>query len=247
MREEKVVMGMPARVELVGSSDREDVEKIFHLWNEIEERFSTYKDSSEISRINRNELPEAEYSPEMREIFSLAKETNTKTKGYFDITRPDGRIDPSGLVKGWAIQKAAELAQKLGFDSYYLEIGGDIQTCGHDADGHEWTIGIRNPFNREEIVKILYPHDAGVATSGSAARGQHIYNPHDPSSALADIASITVIGPDIYEADRFATAAFAMGYDGISFINSLKGFEAYAIDYNGVATMTDHIDGYLTP
>lgn len=237
---------MPARVELVGSNNKEAIDNIFNLWAEIDQRFSTYKDSSEISRINRKELPEADYSTEMREIFSLAKETNEKTNGYFNITRPDGLIDPSGLVKGWAIQKGAELARKFGFDSYYLEIGGDIQAKGCDEQSDEWSIGIRNPFNRDEIVKVLYPHGAGIATSGSAIRGAHIYNPHDPASSLADMASITVMGPNIYEADRFATAAFAMGKNGIFFIDSLEGFEAYAIDRNGLATMTAGIDIYLT-
>lgn len=245
MRVERLTMGMPARVELVGATDSEAVDKIFDLWREIDERFSTYKNESEISRINKKELSESEYSAQMREIFSLAQETNVKTRGYFNITQPDGRIDPSGIVKGWAIQKAAVLAQKLGFDSYYLEIAGDIQTRGLDEQGREWTIGIRNPFNREEIVKVLIPRGAGVATSGSAARGAHIYNPHNPTAALKDVVSITVIGPDIYEADRFATAAFAMGKDGVSFINSLPGMEAYAIDRDGLATMTDGIDSYL--
>jgi thiamine biosynthesis lipoprotein len=247
MREERIVMGMPARVELVGAQDKKPLDAIFELWRDIDERFSTYKDSSEISRINRKEIHEADYSGEMHEIFSLAEKTASETAGFFDIKRPDGDIDPSGIVKGWAIQKAAELARRLGFDSYYLEIGGDIQTSGRDSEGKEWSVGIRNPFNRDEVVKVLYPAGAGVATSGSAIRGRHIYNPHDPSSSLDEIVSITVIGPNIYEADRFATAAFAMGRSGISFIDSLAGFEGYAIDRRGVATMTAGIDTYLQP
>jgi len=84
--------------------------------------------------------------------------------------------------------------------------------------------------------------DAEFATSGTAARGQHIYNPHQPQQAIEDIASITVVGPDIYEADRFATAAFAMGRSGIMFIEQLPGFEGYLIDANAVATMTSGFD-----
>lgn len=236
---------MPARVELIGASDQKPLDKIFDLWASIDDRFSTYKDSSEITSINRGEVDEAKYSPEMQEIFSLADKTSIETDGYFNIKRPDGFFDPSGLVKGWAIQKGAMLAQGLGFDSYYLEIGGDIQTRGRDERGGLWSVGIRNPFDRTQVVKVLYPRDAGVATSGSAARGQHIYNPHAPESSLSDIVSITVIGPNIYEADRFATAAYAMGEHGIHFINSLEGFEAYAIDQSGIATMTDGIDKYL--
>lgn len=247
MRDERIVMGMPARVELIGAGEQELLDAIFNLWNAIDERFSSYKDSSEITRINRGELDEAEYSEEMCEVFSLADSTKDETDGFFNIKRPDGAIDPSGLVKGWAIQKGAKLAQRFGFDSYYLEIGGDIQTSGRDKHGQEWTIGIRNPFDRNEVTKVLYPRGAGVATSGSAIRGQHIYNPHDPETFPADVASITVIGPNIYEADRFATAAFAMGKNGILFINSLSGFEGYAINNEGMATMTAGIDTYLAP
>lgn len=246
MRDERTVMGMPARVELIGATDQKSLDKIFELWSSIDMRFSAYKDSSEIARINRKEIDTAQYSPEMQEVFDLADKTKTETDGYFDITRPDGHIDPSGLVKGWALQKGADLAQELGFDSYYLEIAGDIQTKGHDKDNLPWSIGIRNPFERAQVVKVLYPKGTGVATSGSAEQGHHIYNPHDFRSAITDIASITVIGPNVYEADRFATAAFAMGAQGIHFINSLEGFEAYAIDANGIATMTDGIDTYLT-
>jgi len=245
MRIDKPTMGMLARVELIGAGDQKPLDKIFDLWASIDDRFSTYKDSSEITRINRGEIDKTKYSLEMQEVFSLADKTNAETSGYFDIKRPNGFFDPSGLVKGWAIQKGARLAQELGFDSYYLEIAGDIQTRGHDNYGHPWSVGIRNPFDRTQVVKVLYPRGAGVATSGSAEQGQHIYNPHDSESSLSDIVSITVIGPNIYESDRFATAAYAMGEHGIHFINSLEGFEAYAINSNGIATMTDGIDKYL--
>ena len=83
-----------------------------------------------------------------------------------------------------------------------------------------------------------------MATSGSYIRGAHIYNPHAPTAALTDILSITVVGPDVYEADRFATAAFAMGREGINFIERLQGFEGYAIDKSGVATLTSGFEHY---
>src|SRR5581483_4083345 len=130
MREERIVMGMPARVELVGECEQKHLDVIFALWEAIDERFSTYKDTSEIMRINRGEISPAQFSKEVQEVFSLAESTAAQTNGYFNIKRPDGFIDPSGLVKGWAIQQAAQLAQERGFNSYYLEIGGDIQTSG---------------------------------------------------------------------------------------------------------------------
>ncbi len=237
-------MGMPITVEIVDSTET-SLNAVFGYFTLVDARFSTYKLESETMKINRGELGESEYSEEMREIFALAEETKRDSDGYFSITRPDGSIDPSGLVKGWAIRNAAWLVENMGYKNYFLDAGGDIQSSGADASGQPWTIGIRNPFNRTEIVKVLRPHGRGVATSGTYVRGQHIYNPHEPDRAIEDIVSMTVIGPDIYEADRFATAAFAMGRGGIAFIERLRGFEGYLIDARGVGTMSSSFEHFV--
>ena len=128
-----------------------------------------------------------------------------------------------------------------------VNAGGDSASSGVNAKGEAWSVGIRNPFKREEIVKVLYPHGRGVATSGSYIRGAHIYNPHAPEEELRDITSLTVVGPDVLEADRYATAAFAMGRNGIAFIERQPGLEGYAIDANGIATMTSGFAALTTP
>ncbi len=87
--------------------------------------------------------------------------------------------------------------------------------------------------------------DRGIATSGTAIRGQHIYDPHRRDVSLVEIVSITIIGPDIYDADRFATAAFAMGRQGIQFIETLVGFEGYMIDASARATFTSGFERYV--
>jgi len=87
--------------------------------------------------------------------------------------------------------------------------------------------------------------DRGVATSGTYVRGQHIYNPLDEDQLITDVLSLTVIGPDIYEADRFATAAFAMGRNGINFIECLEDFEGYMIDKNKLATFTTGFEKWV--
>src|SRR5258706_490587 len=126
-----------------------------------------------------------------------------------------------------------------------VDAGGDIQVFGKNNEGRDWRVGIRNPFNMDEIVKVLAVSDCGVATSGTYVRGQHIYNPKDSEETIPEIVSLTVIGPNIYDADRFATAAFAMGRDGIIFIERLEGFEGYMIDKNGLATLTSGFEGYV--
>ena len=240
-------MGMPIEIEIhVADRPAADVatlEAAFSYLISVDNRFSTYKKDSEISRINRGEISVDEISAEMREVFAIAEKTREESNGYFDIHRPDGRIDPSGIVKGWAIKNAAEII-RTGHQNFFVNAGGDIAMSGKNSEGGEWSVGIRNPFNINEIVKVVYPRGKGIATSGSYIRGNHIYNPHNSSAELKEIVSISVIGPDVLEADRFATAAFAMGKEGIMFIENLAGLEGYAIDADGIATMTSGFAAY---
>jgi thiamine biosynthesis lipoprotein len=247
MRETRIIMGMPIEIEIIGEGVEKSIEDAFIFLTEVDIRFSTYKEYSEISRINSGEIKAAASSPLMQEVFALAEKTKEETNGYFDIRRIDGRIDPSGMVKGWAILKAAERIKAGGYTDFFVNAGGDIASSGKNAHGKEWSFGIRNPFNLSEIVKVIYPKGAGIATSGSYIRGAHIYNPHAPEEGLLDVVSITVIGPDVLEADRFATAAFAMGKEGITFIENLPGFEGYAIDSKGIATFTSGFSVYTHP
>ena len=237
-------MGMPITIEVVDANiAQEDIDKLFAYFSSIDDTFSTYKATSEISRINRGELSVADYSQEMRAVLALSEQTKKDTYGYFDIRHNDN-CDPSGIVKGWAIQNAANLLKVQGFSNFYIDAGGDIQVSGY-KDGALWRVGIRNPFNRSQHVKVLALTDRGIATSGTAIRGQHIYDPYNPDTPLQDIVSITVIGPNIYEADRFATAAFAMGKKGIQFIEKLAGFEGYMIDTQARATFTSGFERYV--
>jgi len=245
MKDTKIIMGMHITIEVVDPEVTSEIFKeIFSYFTAVDRRFSTYKSDSEISRINGGEISADSYSPEMKGIFALAEQTKKETMGYFDIRKPDGTIDPSGVVKGWAIKNAAEILLKKGYRNFYIDAGGDIQSYGLNAEGKEWNIGIRNPFKTEEIIKVVHVRGQGVATSGSYIRGQHIYNPYVPEKKLLEIVSLTVIGSDILEADRFATAAFAMGKEGISFIEQLPGFEGYAIDSAGMATFTSNFELY---
>lgn len=245
MKETRMIMGMPVTLAITGEGGEEIFRRVFSYFIEVDQTFSTYKKSSEISRINRGEIPPESYSAEMKTILALADETKKATQGYFDITDQQGNLDPSGLVKGWAISEAAKIVREAGFENFYVEAGGDIQAEGLNEEGRPWTVGIKNPFNEQEIVKVLSIRNRGVATSGTYIRGQHIYNPHSRSNPISDIVSLTVIAPDVYEADRFATAAFAMGADGINFLQQREELEGYMIDRHGVATATSGFNRYL--
>jgi len=244
VKQTEIIMGMPVTLEIVGYEDSDAaIRDTFDYFKSVDKRYSTYKPDSEISRIN-NGLPREEWSDEMRTVLDLCERTKHETDGYFDIRHND-KLDPSGLVKGWAIEQAAEHLRKRGVKNFYLEAGGDIQTNGKNADGEAWKVGIRNPFDIHEIIKVITTSGEGIATSGTYIRGQHIYDPHVPNLPIESIKSLTVIGPNIYEADRFATAAFAMSEDGIGFIDALDGFEGYMIDDNKTATFTRGFERYV--
>jgi len=238
-------MGMPITVEVIDKSVTESTfDDVFAYFDYVDKKFSTYKQDSEISQINRSELSVEESSSDMRMIFEMSEQTRLETNGFFNIQHND-IYDPSGIVKGWSIYNAAQILNQQGFMNYYVEAGGDIQMSGKNDQGQNWRIGIRNPFNLDEIVKVLSITDHGVATSGTYVRGQHIYNPLDENQLITDILSLTVIGPDIYEADRFATAAYAMGERGIDFIECLEDFEGYMIDKNRQATFTTGFEKWV--
>ncbi len=238
-------MGMPAAIEVADKNvSKKDIDDVFAYFDAVDERFSTYKDTSEISAINAGRLALEEASDDMKEVFRLAEETKRLTNGYFDIRTPDGVYDPSGLVKGWAINNAGKMLKSRGFKNFYIDVGGDIEACGVNALGKPWRVGVRDPLGREGIVKVVNVENRGVATSGTYLRGQHIYNPREKGAQVDDIVSLTVIGPDVYEADRFATAAFAMGQGGAAFIAGIDGLECYMIGRDGIATMTDGFERY---
>ena len=237
-------MGMPITVEILDPSINDSVfTDIYTYFSYVDHKYSTYKKDSEISQINRG-LPETEWSQEMTTVLQLCEQTKQETEGYFNIFH-NGQRDPSGLVKGWAIQNAANILLDHHISNFCLEAGGDIQVHGLNDQGTTWRIGIRNPFDLTEVVKVVTTASGGVATSGTYIRGQHIYNPHHPGALIEGIVSLTVIGPSIYEADRFATAAFAMGKSGIEFLESLRGYEGYMIDSARQATLTSGFEKYV--
>lgn len=246
MKQTRLLMDMPITVEIVDSLvSQKNIDAVFDYFTDLDTKFSTYKKTSEISLINCGNIKRSQLSPDMKFILNAAEETKKVTRGYFNIKKPDGSLDPSGIVKGWAIYNAAKILETMRFENYYVDAGGDIQVKGHNAEHIPWRIGIRNPFHRNQNVKIISIGSLGVATSGTYIRGQHIYDPFQPTIPITEIVSLTVIGPNVYEADRFATAAFAMRKNAVNFIASLKGFEAYAINTERIATFTHGFETYV--
>jgi thiamine biosynthesis lipoprotein len=243
MKQTELIMGMPITIEIVERGAAKHFAALFEYFREVDARYSTYKKDSEISQINDG-LPGDQWSVEMKAVLALCEQTRQDTKGYFNIVH-SGKRDPSGLVKGWAVSNAADRLLKEKVVNFYIEAGGDIQVHGVDATKQPWTVGIRSPFNVADIVKTIAVTSEGVATSGTYIRGQHIYDPFRPEAAIDRVKSLTVIGPNVYEADRFATTAFAMGERGIGYIESMPGLEGYMITDDALATYTSGFERYV--
>jgi thiamine biosynthesis lipoprotein len=237
-RDTRILMGMPITVEVVCDAAEGIVDAVFDHFAAVDARFSPFQQESEVSALNAARIAPSELSADLIEILDIAALSKHETQGYFDIRRPDGRFDPSGIVKGWSISRAAKQIAAAGFQDFCVDAGGDIQTGGRPTQDDNWRIGIRNPFAETQIVKVVILRNRGIATSGTYVRGQHVYDPHRPGAPVEDLVSLTVVASDVLDADRFATAAFAMGRAGIDFIEATPGLEGYAIDPQGIATQT---------
>jgi thiamine biosynthesis lipoprotein len=240
------MMGMPITVEIINAPDNGLGHEVFDWFQHVDERFSSYIENSEVCRFSRGEIGADRLSAEMHEVLALAETTRLESRGAFNIRRPSGFVDPSGIVKGWAISKAAKMIAARGATDFYVEAGGDIQANGVTEHDEAWTVGIRSPFNSQEIIKVVALSGQGIATSGAYVRGDHIYDPRNPDRKLDEIVSVSVIAEDVVDADRYATAAYAMGPEGVYFLESLPGVEAYVVDAKGIATQTSGFERFVS-
>lgn len=246
MKQTRILMGMPIIVEVADTDvTRDDLDRVFAYFEYVDNKFSPFKDDSEISLINQKKISPKNWSADMMEVLDFCEFFKKETNGYFNIQK-DGYCNPCGLVKGWAIFNASLLLKERGLENFYINVGGDCEASGQKADGSPWSIGIRHPQQPDKIAKKLSLGQGGIATSGTYERGNHIYNPFTGKS-VTEISSLTVVGPNIFEADVYATSAFAMGREGIVFIEKLEGFEGYMIDTKGLATFTRGFEKYITP
>ena len=196
---------------------------------DIEDRFSTFLPTSEISRINAGELHMLDASPDVVEVLDACTWLEHLSDGVFNVRRPNGSIDPAGFVKGWAAERAASLLAGAGLQNFYLRIGGDIQTHGVQATGEKWRVGIVDPHNATRIRSYVdIPENWAVATSGTAERGQHIWG-KDAQPASTQFSSMTVIGPHLMWADAFATIGFALGNGGIEWVEKFPDYTAFTL------------------
>ena len=215
------VMGMPVSLALRGrhaatEEGRAAWAAVMAELAEVDRVFSTYRADSVISRLDRGELDLVHCPPEVAEVLALGERAARESDGAFSTSLPvpgdpagRRRLDPSGVVKGWAAERAARHLARLDATDFCLSAGGDI-TCRADPRSAPWRIGVEDPRDASRVVAVVPIRTGAVATSGTAHRGAHLVDART-GLAPADVASVTVIGPSLTWADIDATAAYAQG------------------------------------
>jgi thiamine biosynthesis lipoprotein len=203
----------------------------------VDEAFSPFRTDSLVAQVRRGELAPAAYPHLLAEVVRCCEEITAATGGWFDPWAVPGGFDPSGLVKGWGIERAAAQICDAGVGDFALSGGGDVLVRGSGPRGL-WRVGVRDPRDPRQAVMVLELTDAAVATSGSYERGAHIIDPRtgEPTAAVA---SATVVGPDLGTADAYATALYAAGPAGLRWFAPAAGYHALLVDHELRATYTD--------
>jgi thiamine biosynthesis lipoprotein len=195
--------------------------------------FSPFRPDSEVSRLGRGEIDAGDCVPEMTEMLATCERLHRDTIGYFTIY-PDGRFDPCGYVKGWAIEHASDMLADAGSGDHIVNGGGDVACRGERAPGSPWRVGVTNPLSPGALACTVAAPPAGlaIATSGLAERGLHIFDPITGRPALT-FASVTITGPSLTLADAYATAAYAMGDAARDWVETMDGYEALVVTLDG--------------
>lgn len=225
MRRVEQVMGFPVSLRIDDESASEETANPVFAWlREVDARFSPFRADSEVSRLDRGELTPHELSPDLTEVLGLCEEYRVATGGAFDVRLPGRGLDPCAMVKGWSVQRAANLLSGRGTSRFCLNAGGDVV-----AAGGPWRVGVRHPERADRLCTVLEITDGAVATSAPYERGDHILDGRTGRPATG-LLSVTVVAPSLTEADATATAAFAMGAEGVEWAASREGCEVFAVD-----------------
>lgn len=206
-----------------------------------DELFSTFRPDSQILRLGRGELALSACAREVVEVLELCAAAERESAGWF-TTRYAGGLDPTGLVKGWAVERAVRMIASSGAGSVCLNGGGDIQLLGGP-----WRVGISDPLRPGGLATVIETGEGlGVATSGPAERGCHVLDPYTGRPPVGGLASVTVICPEgLTTADTRATAAYAMGERARGWLEALPGAEGFAVMPDGRTWTTSGFHRYV--
>jgi len=233
------LLGMPFSIHVRGHDALdpamdEQVTAALGVVRDVDRRFSPFRPDSEISLFNGGLLSLENASPELRELVSLCEQARTATGGAFDAELPDARgrrrLDPSGLLKGWAVERAAAALGPVAGHDWVVSAGSDLMiSC---VPGSSWRVGIQDPADPTRLLRVLELSAGAVATSGSARQGARIV--HAASGEPADgVRAVTVVGPSPVWTDAFATAGVVKGTGAFAWLSALPGYEGAVVERDG--------------
>ena len=204
----------------------------------VDATFSTWDPGSAVSRLRRAEAKLADLPAEVSAVLALCRTARAASRGWFDPWALPGGLDPTGLVKGWAVQRAADTLREAGLPAAIVNGGGDIAVFGSPEAGQSWRIGIRHPWRPNALAGII-EIEAAMATSASYERGSHLIPATGRPTSRA--ASATVTGPDLALADALATSVAVGGDDALAAVAAMPGYAGYLIRPDGSEATTSGI------
>ncbi|MBN9150225.1 MAG: FAD:protein FMN transferase [Micrococcales bacterium] len=212
------IMGIPMSIHLIAPTTGPDVgadravRACFDELRDIDRVFSTYRTDSDISRIHRGELSVADADCRVALVADACERAEQETGGLFSA-RWRGWFDPTGYVKGWAVEAAARRHLEpllAAATAVGINAGGDLQLFTAEGADWRWPVGIADPHDRGQLIAVVDVSNGAVATSGTAERGLHILDPRTGRPATGT-ASATIVTDGLTQADVWATAAVVAG------------------------------------
>ena len=241
-------MGMPISLALRGRHHDDD--RAQTVWaavmdelREVDRTFSTYRSDSFVSRLGRGEITVADCPASVAEVLELGMLARLRSGGVFDVRRrsPDGTVvlDPSGVVKGWAVERASSLLRTLPETDVCLSAGGDLLCHTDDPDGAPWRIGIEDPRDPSRVVAVVPVARGAVATSGGAHRGAHVVDARTGTVPRL-VASVTVVGSSLAWADIDATTAYALDGEAATWLRAQPDCTGLVVRNDGSTEVVGH-------
>lgn len=222
------VMGMPVSLALRGrhtddAAARDAWAEVVAALRDVDRVFSTYRPDSWVSRLARGEVALRDCPTEVAEVLAIGEAARRASAGAFDVRR-HGLLDPSGVVKGWATDRAALALRRLEDTDFCLSAGGDMvcHTASEGPSARPWTVGVEHPLRPDRLVARVPVWRGAVATSGRAHRGDHVVDARTGDAATT-LASVTVVGDDLVAVDVEATSALALGEDAPAWLAAIPG------------------------
>jgi FAD:protein FMN transferase len=237
-------MGLPISLALRGRhADDEQARTawagVMAVLREVDAVFSTYCADSVVSRLGRGEVALEDCPPEVAEVLALGAAAERDSSGAFSVSRPgpdgDPVLDPSGVVKGWAVERAAAPLRALAGTDFCLSAGGDMVCRTLDPEAGPWRIGIEDPRDPARVIAVVPVWTGAVATSGTAHRGQHLVDART-GRPPSRVASVTVVTGSLTWADIDATAAYAQGAEAARWLQTRPGRTGLVVWEDGSTT-----------